>query len=673
MAIDFSSIGAEPAESGKIDFSALGGIPAVGQDGQEDETTALGAAGRGAVGMIPLGEQAYAKTASVLENKPYVEEREALEKEIEADKENHQVARLAGQAAGLVAPIALTGGAAAPESLAGAAGQGALIGGGFGAGNAIDTIAKGGTGKQAAGELAMGAGLGAAGGTVGQKLAGLMGEAVHPIETFAARKAAQGVGMGSDELGNMSRQELLDTGKMLMDKGIVKQGASTQEMFDRAKAIHENYGNTIGQIGNQATELGLTTDTKPLLDVLGEKYNTAEQLANPDERKAAVWYKRGMADILAMANQNGAERLAPDIATEQPGSFITFDQLQKLKKSYGNSAFESGAVKNPAAADIYGQLTAGQKAIVSKAEGNPNLPGELKDAMTGYSKLYPVVNGLQDVLGRERAGNMPAKGFGMMGKMVGQLPGQDKPAINALTSLGLFGAGHPMWGIGAATATLQNPRAMSNIAQGVARTIPDVAEKLPTVMSQITGLEAPGPVMHATAEHAVSHGIHNGVEGALQQGTDESKSPNNLNIDHPALAPWKPAFQKNAANAQNEGEVKKSRAITDFVLSQRDPAYAAAKQKASEDSEKAPQGMSEGGIVAPGTDSMVNREGEPTPGVTSTLNGLENVIEKVSQPPAKKDTLPTQSGTRFHQPFNPDFADKLREFLLKEKESADAE
>jgi hypothetical protein len=626
MAIDFSQLGATPAKTGRLDFTALGGIPAVGTDETVDETTALGAAGRGAVGMLPLGNQAYSAIAGAAQNEPYLQERGELQKEIQADIANHEPSRLAGQAAGLAAPALLTGGASAPASLGEAALQGAGIGAGFGAGNAIDTLATGGSGAQAAGNVALGAGLGAAGGAVGQKLAGALEGAVPGIETYAAKKAAQGVGMGSDELGNMSQQELVDTGKMLMGKSIVRPGASTQEMFDTAKQQFDDIGTTIGQDGNKLTELGLTADTKPLLDVLGQKYTAASQLANPDEARAALFYKRGIADILAMANQNGAERVAPDILAEQPQSFVTFQQLQQLKKSYGNSAFENGAVVNPAAADVYGQLSAGQKAIAAKAIGNPDLPAHLRDAMTNYSKLYPVVDGLQDVLGRERAGNMPAKGFGMIGKLVGQLPGQKVPAINALTSLGLLGAGHPLWALGAATATMQNPRALSTMAQGVANAIPGVAGKLPAVGAQLTGSTAP--------------------------------STNALDVNHPALAPWKSVFDKNAANAKDEGEVQKSRAVTDFILSQRDPAYAAAKQKAADEPSMQPANMADGGVVPEDTAGKAE-------GFGSTLKGLRNQLKNPAheQPPVPMEDLPANSGQRFHQPFNTDMADKLREFL----------
>jgi hypothetical protein len=661
MAIDFSSLDATPAKTGKIDFSAIGGIPAVGQDEPIDETTALGAAGRGAVGMLPMGTQAYSALAGAAENKPYLQERKEVEKEIQSDIASHEPSRLMGQAAGIAAPALLTGGSSVPATLGEAAGQGAAIGAGFGAGNAIDTLASGGSGGQAVGQVALGAGLGAAGGAAGQKLAGLAGEAVPGLETYAAKKAAQGVGMGSEELGNMTQPELIDTGKMLMQKGIIKPGASTQEMFDAAKAMQDQYGDQIGQIGNKAGELGLHTDIKPLLDSLDAKYQAASMLQNPDEMRNANFYKKGMADILTMARQN----ISSGVASNEEGMVpqqIYFDQLQRLKKSYGNSAFMNGTVKNPAAADVYSALSAGQKSIVASAADNPNLTPELKDAMAGYSKLHPVVDGLQDVLGRERAGNMPAKGFGMIGKLVGQLPGQQTPAINALTSLGLLGAGHPLWAIGAATATLQNPRAMSNLAQGVANRIPSIAGALPTVGAQIAG----GAVQQNMGETKPVH--------ITQGGGQPATISTAVNIDHPALAQWKSTFQKNAAQAKNTGEVQKSNAVTDFVLSQRDPAYAAAKQKANDapvaQNTAAPTGMADGGIVP----DLEDKFGKPVPGFGSTLPGLASQMANPTHetPPAPTDTLPTSTTQKFNQPFNTAMEEKLKEFLRNSKEKNNA-
>jgi hypothetical protein len=107
-------------------------------------------------------------------------------------------------------------------------------------------------------------------------------------------------------------------------------------------------------------------------------------------------------------------------------------------------------------------------------------------------------------------------------------------------------------------------------------------------------------------------------------------APTTLNVNHPALAPWKQTFTKNANGAKDEGEVQKAQAVTDFVLSQRDPAYAKAKQTATdapvkEESAGAPTGMADGGVV------------------------------------------PERKGKQ----FNTSMADKLKEFLMHSKENDD--
>jgi hypothetical protein len=625
------------------------------------DVSEMGSFGRGLTSMLPMGNQAYSAVAGAAQNEPYMQERQELEKETQEDKDTNPVARVAGQAAGVVAPALLTGGSSVPATLGEAAGQGALVGGGFGAGNAIDTLASGGSGMKAAGDVALGAGLGAAGGAIGQKLAGAAEDAIPSIENYAGKKAFQGVGLEPKLAGRMGEQESIDTGKMLVAKGIVVPGATKQSMFDKADGLLSTAGEKIGQIGDRADELGLTTDTKPMLDAIGEKYNQVSQLADRDARRAANDYKSAMVNIQTMANRNGAERVAPDILTDQPSSFITFNQLKDLKQHYGGSAFENGGVKNQAAADVYSQLGAGQKAITDKAITNPNLPDEFKTAMADYSSLHPVVEGLRDLLGRERTGTLPAKGFGMLGKLAAQLPGQDKPIMNALTAAGLMIAGHPLGALGVSTATLANPVAMSGIATGAARAIPGIAAKLPMAGAQLGG-----------AASAQNMGEVKPVRSNANMSTPNA--PTSLNVNHPALAPWKQTFTKNAATAKDAGEIQKSQAVTDFILSQRDPAYAAAKQKATDtpvaqESSQNPAKMAEGGIVANNPDF-----GKPVPGFTSTLPGLAEQMKHPTHeaPPPAADTLPTRTTQQFHQPFNTDMEDKLKAFLSA-KEDDDAQ
>jgi len=262
------------------------------------------------------------------------------------------------------------------------------------------------------------------------------------------------------------------------------------------------------------------------------------------------------------------------------------------------------------------------------------------------------------------------------------MPGQDKPAINALTSLGLLGAGHPLWAIGAATATLQNPRAMANLAQGTARAIPEIAGKVPTIASQLTGVELPHG-LHSTAERAIEQGVHHAGE-TLHQNMGETKptsqsipqkspmnSPTSLNVNHPALAPWKATFDKNAATAKDAGEAQKSQAVTDFVLSQRDPAYAAAKQKASDEpvAENSQDNlrMAEGGIVPMDKRELIEEH-------ESLVENLKPAAEEKEKQEAelKKMRGYNKEGTVSRakdRPFNTDMADKLGEFLRKKGEN----
>jgi hypothetical protein len=637
MAIDFSTIGATPAHTGKIDFSAIGGIPAVGQDEPTDETTTLGAAGRGAASMLPLGTQALAATAGAFQNEPYLQERQEIEKETQADIANHPVARVAGQAAGIVAPAIATAGSSVPESLLGAVGQGAAIGAGFGAGNAVDTLASGGSGLKAAEDVALGTSLGAAGGAAGKVLGGVLGKGATGLEEFGTKKAGQAMNLAPQELGNMTEAEWGNFQQFVKQQELL--GKGPQEMFDNAKAVQDQFGSKIGEIRGQANGLGLKTDVKPLVDALDAKYQAADALANPDERKAANFYKRGMADILAMARQNlpeGGEGIADtlenmrqagiNVASEHPvPNEITFDQLQRLKKSYGNSAFENGAIKNQAAADVYFSIKDGMQRIVDDAQANPNLGQEYKDALKGYSQISPIVDGLEQRVGAERAG-----------------VGGGNVASNAVMGGAMIGMGRGAFG---ARQLLRSgfgmaPETMARGANATAAGLNAAGAALPAAGAQIGGANA----------------------------------PTTLNVDHPAMAQWKPIFQKNAQNAKDAGEVQKANAVTDFVLSQRDPAYAAAKQKMSDNpspapTEPNPTKMADGGVVPEGGIT------EPIPAMGSTLQGLADQLkhpthEKV---PVPMEDVPANKPQDLHQSFNPDFSDKLKAFLKSQKEGAGAQ
>lgn len=565
MAFDFSAANGTPAKTGKIDFSAAGGSPAPEQETTEDTTTALGAAGRGAVGVIPLGEQGLAAATSALQNKPYLKSRQELEQEIAADKENHPVARLAGQAAGVVAPALLTGGASAPESLAAAAGEGALVGGGFGAGNAIDTLAKGGTNAQAAADLALGAATGAAGGAAGRGLGSLFSKGASTLEDAALEKSMEAMRVSPKVLGNMTPEKFLESQHIVNNLKLAE--GEPADMLAKAESALEGFGKKIGEVGDKADEMGLTLKNPSVVArPIGDKMAQLTDMVDPDAVAAMNKYKAGYASLQALSNKypNG----------------IPWAELQRLKSGYGNIAFKSGEIASQPAADVYFALKDGMQSIADSAQENPQLGQDLKDALKGYNLLSPIVDGLKSKVGAVRAG----QGGGGMGSLI--------VGGAMLPSRPFMGARILARGAGSIA-----PESVAKAATRGAETLSNIAGATPLAGAQM----AAGAVPPVPVQQNMGKSTPINSQSSPTGTPSPAKAPNSgPNMDHPALAAWKPVFQKNAVNAKDPSEVEKSNAVTDFTLSQRDPAYAAAKQKAADEPVMASNGtvkMADGGAV----------------------------------------------------------------------------
>lgn len=599
MALDFSELQGTPAHTGSLDFSALGAVPAVG-DTSADDTTALGAAGRGAVGMLPLGDQAYAGVDSLVHSKKYVTAREDLEKDIAKDKENNPGSRIAGQAAGIVAPALLTGGASAPESLAAALGEGALVGGGFGAGNAIDTVAKGGGAVDAAKDVAKGAALGAAGGGVAKSAGEILGKffksmptleqealeggIIHPkpsvtnaVEATAPKiaESASQLESGSPMVNAVGKALPTEkpTGVMNMAEGATggegpKVGtanvipapagvSATPELPPndnelRARMLTQTLGGTARQIRKLPGK-----DMVGTLNKMGDVFEQNNLLSPVDRYPArlqkfiALHDKAGkiIGDTVDSANIEpitiqpimdavAASRKFPSpLQADQlkaamenikryagPDGNITFQNLHKLKVELGKEAFEGQG--DPILQSAYHVVGNAQDAALEKVGQAVNKPAfdKAKEAYQATERAIPML------------------------KMATAKALVNKPSLTELLS------GHP---IAAATGLIKEP------VERAANTI---------------GFKMAGPI----------HDLGNaqlGAKGGAQLASAAANVGPRLNIEHPALQQWKHVFQQNAAKATNPAEVEKSHAVTDFVLSQRDPAYAQAKQKMTDATE----------------------------------------------------------------------------------------
>ncbi len=663
MAMDFTSLQGSPSETGHLDFSAIGGVPAVG-GGPEEETSTLGAAGRGAVSMVPLGEQAYAGIESLVDKAPYIDKRRELERDIEADKANHPTARLAGQAAGLIAPALLTGGASVPESLGGALGEGAVIGGSFGAGNAIDAVAGGGDAKDVAKNIVGGAALGAAGGGAGKILGkffarapSLETEAIEggiPHPTFnptpSVDEASTTMGIGkmmpmgetkgavamagnAPEVPSMSLPTVNKTLAGGSSSPVQDLPISDNEL--RARMLVQTLGGTARQIRKLPGK-----DLVQTLNKMGDVFEE-NNLLSPMDRFNARMKKfqelhdragKTIGDTIDSANIQpiqvqpmidalaGARKFPSPLQEQQlkaaaeqmkryagPDGSLSFQRLHQLKVDLGKEAFEGqGDPILQAAYHVVGNTQDAALETVAKQVNKPAFD-KAKAAYQATERALPML------------------------RMANAKSLVNKPSLTELLS------GHP---IAAASGLIKEP--LTRVANTV-------------------GFKVAGAINPASIGESLSN-----------VGPNAAASGAALNIDHPVLAQWKPMFQKNAMNAKNPGEVEKSHAVTDFILSQRDPGYAAARKKMVDEpiseAQNQPIGMAEGGIVA----DLKENFGKPVPGFGSTLEGLANVMKGAKNTPVPMENkLPvqTEKTPKFNEPFNSDFSDKLRAFL-EEKDDA---
>lgn len=566
----------------------------LGQAGPD--VSQLGSFGRGAVSMLPLGDQAYAGIASLGENKPYTQERQELSQEQAQDKEVNPGSTYAGKAVGLAAPIVATGGLAAPESLLGAAGQGALFGGAYGAGNAVDTLASGGSGAKAAGDVALGAGLGAAGGAVGKTLgeflgglgrkaavsAAKIGDEVEPIAAQAAAPSAAQDLVGLDKSGPLSG--VAPTTPDVPSAIQAKQGffPSAEEL--KAEILAGNLGgsprqlrampgkdivaslNHMGDIikANSTPDnplIGMTDRYSDRLQKFVALQNKAGKTIGDTIEKAGVppLPTSPIADSLISSakflNPSDQAQLQSVIGELDkygkldgtPGS-ISFKRLQQLKGDLGDTAFHGQG--NPVLQNAYHTISDIQDNELEKLGNSINKPD-----FTNAKQVYQMTSRAVPMLRMATARSL-AKGYSSFGAPLAALV-----------------TGHPVAALGAA---LKEP--LQRAAGAMAFGAPEIGETL-------------GAVPSALGAQAAK------VAPDVAAATD-------LHLQHPALAPWRDIFAKNAAQAKDPSEIAKANAVTDFTLSQRDPAYATAKQKASASPETSaapekPTNMAEGGLVTP--------------------------------------------------------------------------
>lgn len=564
------------------------------------DVSSLGSFGRGITSMLPLGEQAYSGIAGAVEHKPYLQERQELGQEIAQDKEENPGARLAGQATGVIAPALLTGGALAPESLLGAVGQGAAIGGGFGAGNAIDTLASGGNGVTAVKDVALGVGTGAAGGAAAKGLSALLGKflggAGNKLEAEAAGNAIPHPTVAPLEEavpGGTVTQMPSATIPMGAPSGISSLASTTPEMASEAhipagaanptvtSAPADVMPSHMAQTGSMPAPSDSEMTARNLVRVLG---GTARQVRNLPG-KNLVQTLNSMGDII---NKNSTpenqllsltdrfpDRMQKFVKLQNQAGKVIGDTVEKANvpplqaMPLANTIATSMKFPNPQQSAQIEGLT---KQIASYAE---------KDGTISFQRLQQLKTDLGDTAFHGQGDPVLQHAYHVIAnaedaeleKVAGQ-PGIDTAAFKkAKAAYQMTSRAIPMLRMATAKSLVNTP-SLSELLSGhpISAAVKLVGEPL-NMAKDVIGFKAASALGNGGAEGVLSRAGSQTLTGEKPLGALT------VDINHPAMAPWKPLFQKNASIAKDPSEIEKSHAVTDFTLSQRDPTYAAAKQK----------------------------------------------------------------------------------------------
>jgi hypothetical protein len=389
---------------------------------------------RGAANNFPLAPQAIAGGEALLGDKGYSENLSDWNAKAQAAKAANPVTYGAGAVAGAAAPLLIPG---VGEALEAAPITGNAL---YGAANAISNTDLAKNPKGALKQAVIGGGIGA--GTAG--LVGALTPGEGTLENIASKKAVQSVELPPGIVGAMSPAEREEMADFIQGNNLV--GSNKSDILEQARKLSKGFGDKIGEIGDKAGAEALQIDPAEhysamtgLLDK-GGKY---EGLANREARSLARDYKAGANDILNLPAKP------------------SWEDIQALKEQYGKLAFDSkGEIKSEGAKDTYFALKDMLKSIASKAQDNPNLGNEYKQALAGYSRMQPIESGLEKAVDADLRGSGTGIGARGLAGLVRKLPGP----VRAVAGPAAVAMGHPVIGLAAALPEMMNPALQSKAA-----------------------------------------------------------------------------------------------------------------------------------------------------------------------------------------------------------------
>jgi hypothetical protein len=286
-----------------------------------------------------------------------------------AEKANPNTYLAGGIAGALPGAIALGG-----ANLAGTVGAGAVQGGttAFGSSNADFTTGDIEQAKQAAKEIALGTLIGGAGGALGYGAGKLVGKMGSPAVSSSLKSRAEKLAVNATgATGKQAEAFAPNTGRELLDRGIVRFGQSAEDVAERAAQAMDQSNLEIDQVLKTLDDSGTVIDKDMIYDALRNRLQDLKK--NPADAPQARQLQSVLRDI---AN-------SPDQYVLPSEAEITKRTFQNKAKGFYGDPYKGDALKS--AGNAYKEAVEG-----SAQDLSPELASKFETAKKTYGLFAPV-------------------------------------------------------------------------------------------------------------------------------------------------------------------------------------------------------------------------------------------------------------------------------------------
>lgn len=550
------------------------------EEDKQQTPSALGAIGRGAVDALPLGAKGLAEAQYIATGKPYEQNLANFDKDVATDKEEMPIAHYTGEVAGSVAPLAIpgVGEALSSETALGRAG----IGAGLGALQGVSQTRNDITTPEGASDVAKSALMGG----VAAPVLGAIGDTLGKFFRGAV-KVANGVGAETSE--HVIPPEAA-TGAEDIFKGAPATPASVESPTAPASTTPPSMPSgkppSVADVplGVQAKQGFFPSKEELKAEVLAGALGGTPRQFRALPGKDLVASLNHMGDVIAENSTPDNPLIAAgDRYADRLQKFIAL--AQKSGKTIGDTIEQSGL--GPMNTDPI-------KEAIQKAVQFPNLDDtiQLKNVM----KQLDAYSAMENTPG--------SISFGRLQQFKTALGDQAFPngspalknvyhAISDIQNQALEKAGDAidLPAFQKAKEAFQvTQQAIPMLRMSTARSLAKGYSSYGAPLaSLVTGhpIDALGHMLKEPlqrAANAVAFGASrgSGAVGAASEAPVMATVTNGL-LNHPAMTPYRQSFQNAMQGAKDAAESEKAASVVDYTLSQRDPAYAAAKAKAQEE------------------------------------------------------------------------------------------